>query len=207
MDESAEMSTNTPLMDDKWEYFEKPVAEFKERDWKVINSQRQKYYAKLQVEQMLRMLRSMEYDLSFGYPINTYRHCLQSATKVYRDGHDTETVVTALFHDIGFVVSPKTHGEFAATLLKPYISEKNYWMLFHHGDFQLYYCYEHPEVPNRLVREQWRESPYFDWAAEFVEKYDQAAMDPSYESLPLEFFEPMVAEVIKGKINFSNVPE
>ena len=50
----------------------------------------------------------------------------------HRDGADTETVVCALFHDVGELLSPRCHGEIAASLLRPYISEKNYWILQHH---------------------------------------------------------------------------
>ena len=49
-----------------------------------------------------------------------------------RDGADTETIVCALFHDVGELLSPRCHGEIAASLLRPYISEKNYWILQHH---------------------------------------------------------------------------
>jgi predicted HD phosphohydrolase len=33
---------------------------------------------------------------------------------------------------------------------------------------------------------------WFDDCAEFCEKYDQNCFDPAYDSLPLQFFEPMV---------------
>ena len=46
------------------------------------------------------------------------------------------------------------------------------------------------------MRDQYRDSPYFDACAEFCEKYDQAAFDPDYDSEPLEFFEPMVRRVM-----------
>ena len=187
------------LLKPNWEYFEKSVADFNRSDWVVLNRQRAVYYQEQQVEQMLRMLKVMEHDPAFGYPINTYRHCLQSATRVYRAGLDLETVVVALFHDIGFVVAPEFHGEFAAELLKSCISEKNYWMLRHHGDFQAYYCHDHPGVVDRLVRDRWQDSPYYDWAVEFVDKYDQNAMDPNYDTLPLSEFEPMVYELFNSK--------
>ena len=187
----------SPLLKTDWKYFEKPIAEFSRSDWTVLNAQRREYYENQQVEQLLRMLKVMENDPAFGYPINTYQHCLQSATRVYQAGFEPETVVVALFHDIGFVVSPENHGEFAAALLKPYISEKNYWMLKHHGDFQAYYCHDHPTVPDRLVRERWKDHPYYDWAVEFVGSYDQNAMDPNYDTLPLSFFEPIVHQVVK----------
>ena len=34
--------------------------------------------------------------------------------------------------------------------------------------------------------------PWYQDAVDFCHRWDQAAFDPEYESLPLEFFEPMV---------------
>ena len=189
------MSQRSQLHNPKWQYFEKPMPQFSREDWQVLNTQRTQYYHQHQAKHALRLLRSMENDTVFGYPINPYRHCLQSATKVYKDGYDVQTTVAALFHDVGFTVAPVTHGEFAAALLKPYISEKNYWMLIHHGEFQKYYCHDHPTIHDRLTREKWKDHPYYEWTKEFVHKYDQLAMDPYYESMPLKEFEPMVQAV------------
>ncbi|MEM9239978.1 MAG: peptidase, partial [Pseudomonadota bacterium] len=36
---------------------------------------------------------------------------------------------------------------------------------------------------------------FFDDCAEFCERWDQASFDPDYDTLPLEFFAPMVEEV------------
>ncbi len=189
------MSKRCELLYSDWEYFEKPMKEFDHTDWDVLNSQRVQYYEEQQAEHALRLLRAMENDTVFGYPINPYRHCLQSATKVYQDGYDAQTVVTALFHDVGFTIAPMTHGEFAAALLKSHISEQNFWMLTHHGEFQKYYCHDHPKIHDRLAREKWKNHPYYEWTKEFVDKYDQNAMDPNFESMSLEAFEPMVKEV------------
>ena len=189
----------SPLMSPDWEYFDQPMSEFRSSDWETLNRQRRIYYGENQANHALRILKAMESDEVFGYPINPYRHCLQSATKVYRDGHDTQTVVTALFHDVGFVVAPQFHGEFAATLLKSHISEKNHWMLMHHGEFQKYYCHDHPQITDRLAREQWKDHLYYSWTVEFVDTYDQKAMDPKFREMPLEKFEPMVQEVF-GKV-------
>ena len=40
--------------------------------------------------------------------------------------------------------------------------------------------------------ERWKKSS----SAEFCEKYDAPAFDPGYETLPLDFFEPMLRRVI-----------
>ena len=64
-----------------------------------------------------------------GFAVDRYTHCLQTATRAYRDGRDDEYVVCALLHDIGDILAPANHADFAATLLEPYISEKNFWIL------------------------------------------------------------------------------
>lgn len=182
----------SPLAEPHWRYVEKPALDdFRAEDWVIINSQRGPYYAKEQARQALRLLTASAGDASFGYPINNYRHCLQSATMVMRDGLDEETIVVALFHDIGFVACPDTHGAFSAALLRAYISEKNHWMLLHHGVFQQFHCYEYPNL-DRHARDRWRDHPHFEWTATFVEKYDQNAIQPDYDNAPIEVFEPMV---------------
>ena len=47
------------------------------------------------------------------------------------------------------------------------------------------------------LREQLRGSPHFDACEEFCLLYDQAAFDSEYESLPLEFFVPMVERTLR----------
>lgn len=185
----------TPLLKADWHYVAATASDdLRAKDWQLINAQRAVYYAEEQARQVLRFLTAMEDDPSFGYQVNTYRHCLQSATMVMRDGYDEETVVVALLHDIGFVACPTTHGEFAAALLAPYISEANHWMLRHHGAFQNFHCHEYPGL-DRDTRERWRGHPHFDWTATFVANYDQNTMDPHYDCAPLSDFEPMVQRI------------
>ena len=45
------------------------------------------------------------------------------------------------------------------------------------------------------MRDRWKDSPHYDLTVEFCEKYDQNCFDPDYDSLPAEFFEPMVRRV------------
>jgi len=103
-----------------------------------------------------------------GFAVDRLTHSIQTATRAYHDGRDEEYVVCALLHDIGDNLAPSNHADFAATLLEPFVSDKNYWIVKHHGIFQGYY---------------------------FFEKYDQNSFDPNYECLPLEFFIPMVKKV------------
>ena len=78
-----------------------------------------------------------------GYQVDRYTHSLQSATRAESDGADEETVVCALLHDLGDVIAPDNHSEVIASILRPYISEKNHWVLKHHGLFQGYYYFHH----------------------------------------------------------------
>ena len=186
--------SRAPLLKPAWRYvtsFE--MARLSADDWRTLDAQRAVYRAELQAEQVLRMLRQQRDDPSFGYPVNNYGHCLQSATLALRDGQDEETVVVALLHDIGFDACPHLHGEFAAALLGAYVEERHYWMLLHHQVFQDHHVGEHYDPSlDRGARERWRGHPHFEWTARFVERYDQAAMDPDFECAPLEAFVPLL---------------
>ncbi len=129
-----------------------------------------------------------------GYQVTRYEHSVQTATRAHRDGRDEEYVVAALLHDIGDDLAPYTHGEMAAAVLRPFVSEECRWIVKHHGVFQLYY-YGHHLGGDRNVRDRFSESPYFGACAEFCELYDQTSFDPEYEALPFEFFEPMARKV------------
>jgi len=185
-------SRYSPLLDPGWRHIEKiSLEEFDAADWELLNRQRGEYYAREQARQVLGMLAQSACDPSFGYLVNNYGHCLQSATMAQRDGLPEEDVVVCLLHDIGFVACPDMHAEFAAALLGAYISERNYWMLLHHAVFQQFHIRKYPGLdPNE--RERWRGHPHFEWTATFVDRYDQAANDPGYDRAPLDAFEPMV---------------
>ena len=189
------MPNRSPLLKEDWRYVENVALEdLTVADWTTMNAQRDVYYAEQQALQAMRMLAVSATDASFGYMVNIYRHCLQSATTALRDGRDEETVVVALLHDIGFIACPPSHGEFAAALLGPYVDDKHYWMLQRHAIFQDIHARTLPGV-DRHARDRWRGHPHFAWTAEFVAKYDQDAADPNYDCAPLAHFEPMVKRI------------
>jgi predicted HD phosphohydrolase len=189
------MIGRSPLLRSEWRHIETVALEaFSPAEWDLLNAQRRAYMAAEQAGQVLRLLGASAEDATFGYLVNNYRHCLQSATMALRDRLDEETVVVCLLHDVGFITCPTTHGELAAALLGPYVSEANEWMLRHHQVFQDYHLHADPTV-DRHARERWRGHPHFEWTATFVERYDQAANDPGYDCAPLEAFEPMVRRV------------
>jgi len=130
-----------------------------------------------------------------GLPISRYEHSLQTATRMAEAGMDEEFVVCGLFHDLGDVLAPHDHASFAALVLKPYVSEKNHWILKHHEVFQGYYYY-HLAGIDRNARDAYRENPYYDACAEFCERFDQNSFDPAFENMPLGEFEPIVRRVL-----------
>ena len=129
-----------------------------------------------------------------GFPVDRLTHSLQAATLAHDDGRDEEYVVCALLHDIGDSLGTYNHPDIAAAILKPFVSEENHWMVQHHGIFQGYYFFHHIGL-NRDMREAFREHPVFARTEEFCRLYDSPAFDAKAETLPLEFFEPMLRRV------------
>ncbi len=129
-----------------------------------------------------------------GYAVDRYTHCLQAATRAFRDGKDEEYVVCALLHDIGDSIASTNHADLAATMLEPYVSEQNHWIVKHHGIFQGYYFFDHLGL-DKDMRDQFENDENWQACAEFCEKYDQNSFDPSYDNMHIEDFEPMVRRV------------
>lgn len=150
-------------------------------------------YANGAADRVLDYFRSQSETLE-GYRVPRQQHGLQTATRALRDGADEEMVVAALLHDIGDALSPFNHSEFAAAILRPYVSEETYWVVKHHGLFQAYY-YAHHLGGDRDARDRYRDHPHYRACADFCQNWDQAAFDPDYDTLPLDHFEPMVRRV------------
>lgn len=145
-----------------------------------------------QADRVLDWLRMM--DGESPYRISRLDHCLQTATRAENDGADDETIACALLHDIGDVLAPANHSQAAAALLAPYVSEKNHWIVLHHGLFQGYYWFEYAGGdPN--ARDRYRDHPYFDACVDFCERWDQVSFDPAYDTRPLAHFEPLVRDL------------
>lgn len=147
-------------------------------------------------DRVLQFMRMM--DGPSPYRISRLDHCLQAATRAERDGADIETVVCALLHDIGDVIGPANHSQIAAALLRPYVSEKNYWIVLHHGLFQGYY-YVHYQGMDRNARDRYRDHEHYQACVDFCHRWDQASFDPGYDTLPMEHFEPLVREIFARK--------
>jgi len=136
-----------------------------------------------------------------GYQVNRIEHVLQSATRAHRAGESMDYVVAALVHDIGDIIAPYSHGEIAAAVIKPFVEPRLTWILKVHPVFTAYY-YADFIGADRNARDIYRDNPWFDDAVHFVENYDENCFDPDYDSLPLEFFEPMVRELFSRPPRF-----
>ena len=132
-----------------------------------------------------------------GYAVDRLTHSLQSATRAQQDGRDEEYEVCALIHDIGDTLASANHADLAATILEPFVSDRNHWIVNHHGIFQGYYFFHHLGL-DREMRDRFRDHEYWRDCAEFCEKYDQNSFDPEYDTQPLEAFEPAVRKVFSA---------
>jgi predicted HD phosphohydrolase len=128
--------------------------------------------------------------------VSRLEHSLQSATRASRAGKEAEYVAAALLHDIGDALAPHSHGEMVAAVLRPFVSERVCWIVQKHGLFQSYY-YAHLMGEDRNGRDRYIDHPFYDDCVEFCEQFDQNCFDPDYDSLPLEFFRPIVEDVFR----------
>jgi predicted HD phosphohydrolase len=151
-------------------------------------------YSKGLTDRVIAHLNLLQGDFG-GFPVDRYTHSLQTATRALRDGRDEEYVVVALLHDIGDTLGTFNHPDIAAAILKPFVSERNLWMVQNHGIFQGYYFFHHIGM-DRDMRDRFKDHPDFDYTAEFCELYDAAAFDPHAETLPISEFEPMIRRLM-----------
>ncbi len=170
------------------------MAESTAEDWAVIAAHMRPFMAGLP-ERLVEHLRLLGDDHG-GYAVDRLEHSLQTATRAHQDGRDEEYVVCALLHDMGDLLGSFNHADIAAAVVQPFVSERNHWMVEKHAIFQGY-CFFHFLGLDRNMREQFRGHPDFAYTVEFCEKYDQPAFDPTYQSMPLEAFVPMLNRVFQ----------
>mgnify|MGYP001962392521 CR=1 FL=1 len=171
-------------------------------DWALINSEFNAHASKHLPDSLMETLRSMK-GPTFGYQIDRYRHSLQSATRALKNGESDEMIVAALFHDVADPIAPTNHSAVAAEILKPYVDERIFWIIRHHGVFQGYYYFHHLGG-DRDVREIFREHEWFDDCAFFCHEYDQNCFDPGYDEMPLEEFAPLVNDIFSRPSRFGS---
>jgi predicted HD phosphohydrolase len=161
-------------------------------DWRCIAGEYAPFVKALP-QRLVAHLKLLEGDYG-GFPVDRYTHSLQTATRALRDGRDDEYVVCALLHDIGDTLGPFNHFDIAAAVLKPVVSEANFWMVQHHGIFQGYYFFHHLGL-DRNLRDQFQGHPHYARTEEFCALYDNPAFDAKAQTLPIEEFVPLIARV------------
>ena len=160
----------------------------------------EKYEKKFERETADRILKYLSAQTTTleGYQITRLEHSLQAATRAFKNGESEEMIVATLLHDIGDDLAPMNHSQYAASILRPYVSEKTHWIIQHHGLFQTYYSAHHLGG-DRNARDKFKDHKYYQDTIDFCEKYDQCSFDPNYKSYPLEKFEPMVRNIFARK--------
>jgi predicted HD phosphohydrolase len=148
-------------------------------------------------DRILGLLRSMQ-SLTQGFAIDQLQHSLQTATRAQRGGADLDMIVASLCHDIGKTISNANHPAIAAEMIRPWVSPEAYWVVKVHQDFQGLHYYARMGL-DPMMRTKHQGHPAYDLAATFADDWDQTAFDPTYDTLPLEHFEPMVREVFGRK--------
>tara|TARA_B100000575_G_C23063766_1_gene612455 strand:- start:60 stop:617 length:558 start_codon:yes stop_codon:yes gene_type:complete len=163
----------------------------------IFLDKHEKNFASKTADRILNFMSGLTETLE-GYQVSRLEHSLQSATRAFNNGEDEEMIVAALLHDIGDELAPLNHSEYAAAILKPYVSEKTHWIIEKHGEFQMFY-YAHHLGGNKNKRDKYKGHKYYQDTVNFCEKYDQNSFDPNYKSLSLEFFKPMVKRIFSRK--------
>jgi len=163
----------------------------------LLLDKHEKKYIEGTADRLLKFMSGLTSTLE-GYKISRLEHSLQTATRALKDKASDEMIVAALFHDIGDELAPLNHSEYAAAVLKPYVSEKCHWIVEKHGEFQMYY-YAHHLGGNKNQREKYKGHKYYQETVNFCENWDQKSFDPNYKSLLLKEFEPLVKKIFFRK--------
>ena len=159
----------------------------------LLLDKHEKKYIEGTADRLIKFMSELSNTLQ-GYQITRLEHSLQTATRALNDKPDDEMIVAALLHDIGDELAPLNHSEYAAAVLKPYVSEKTHWIVEKHGEFQMYY-YAHHLGGNKNQRDKYKGHKYYKDTVDFCENWDQKSFDPKYKSLTLKDFEPYVKKI------------
>jgi len=165
-----------------------------QQDWNMIVPQLA-HTQSMVADRVIGLMHDLKTDHG-GFPIDRLEHCLQTASRAENDGRDEEYVLCALLHDVGDTLSPYNHPDIAATILKPFVSPANHWMVAKHGIFQGYYFWDYIPGLSSDAREAYRGHEFFGHTEEFCAKYDQTAFDADYVSAPLEHYEPLIKKFL-----------
>ena len=163
----------------------------------LLLEQNEKDFERGTADRILKFLSKLNNTLE-GYRVSRLEHSLQTATRAFKNGESEEMVVASLLHDIGDEFAPMNHSQYAAAVIRPYVSVKTHWIIEKHGLFQTYYSAEHLGG-DKNAREKYKDHKFYQATIDFCEKYDQCSFDPDYKSMSLKEFEPMVRTIFSRK--------
>jgi len=170
----------------------KTLCEAKKEDFDAIERTSYEYASKVG-ERVMQSLAQLN-DAMLGSQMSRLDHSLQTATRAWYDGADLDWIVSALVHNIGHVHAPFDNDEYASLVLRPFVREQCSWTVKTHMEFEKYhYGAQIGQDPDE--RERYRGTLYFNDGIEFCDRWYMLSVDPSYPSLPLEFFSPLVENV------------
>jgi predicted HD phosphohydrolase len=150
-------------------------------------------YASKVGERIMQSLQQLD-DAMLCDQMSRLEHSLQTATRAWYDGADLDWIVSALVHNIGHVHAPFDNDEYASLVLRPFVREQCSWTVKTQMEFEKYhYAAQIGQDPDE--RERYRGTLYFDDGIKFCDRWNILSVDPSYSSLPLEFFRPFVENV------------
>jgi len=160
-----------------------------QKDWEHISNEHMPHIFDMP-SRVLSMLQQLE-GVTLGFATDQLHHALQTATMARRADADEEMILISLIHDVGKTINVPNHGQIAAEIIKPYVSEDAYHIIRTHQDFQGEHYYEYMGKPTDL-RLQYKNESWYSKALEFTDEWDQAAFDPEYQTDSLESFEPLI---------------
>ena len=94
----------------------------------LLLEQNEKDFERGTADRILKFMSNLNNTLE-GYQISRLEHSLQAATRAFKNSESEEMVVSALLHDIGDEFAPMNHSQYAAAILRPYVSEKTHWII------------------------------------------------------------------------------
>ena len=101
-----------------------------EEEWQHISEEHMPHIFDMP-KRIISMLKQAK-DLTLGFGTDQLHHALQTATMARRAGADDEMILISLIHDIGKVINVPNHGQIAAEMIKPYVSEDAYHIIRTH---------------------------------------------------------------------------
>jgi len=132
-----------------------------------------------------------------GGDISELAHALQTATRAQRAGADDELLLGALLHDVGKVFGDIAHGDISAAFLSPHVRPEVVEVVRHHPAFTA--SHWDPSLKGDAdPRRAFADEPWFGLASQFVDEWDMQSFDPTYDSLSLDDFEPLVLRLVTG---------